>query len=115
MYFMTRTTVELKDEHRAILRAIAINRGWRGFSRAVEEAIDFYIEHHAESEVARRRLLVRSGAWSADEAYAYLKQQRGSHLDPRLVDAFLEVRQDTLRIKRELSDSLNPVPDPLPN
>jgi len=54
-------------------------------------------------------------AWSADEAYAYLKQQRGSHLDPRLVDAFLEVRQDTLRIKRELSDSLNPVPDPRPN
>jgi hypothetical protein len=68
MHFMTRTTIDLKDEHRAILRAIAVNRGWRGFSRAVEEAIDFYLEHHAESEVARRSLLERSGAWSAEEA-----------------------------------------------
>ena len=67
---MARTTVELKDEHRAILRAIAVSRGWRGFSRAVEEALDFYIEHHAESEIARRSLLERAGAWSLEEARA---------------------------------------------
>jgi two-component system response regulator RpfG len=52
-------------------------------------------------------------AWLADDAYAFLKQQRGSHLDPRLVDAFLEVRQDTLRIRQELGDSLSPLSDPL--
>ena len=68
MHFMTRTTIDLKDEHRAILRAIAVSRGWRGFSGAIEEAIEFYLEHHAVSEVARRALLKRRGAWSSDEA-----------------------------------------------
>ncbi len=65
---MTRTTIELKDEHRALLQAIAVSRGWRGFSRAIEEAIEYYLHHHAEAEVARRTLLERRGSWSADEA-----------------------------------------------
>ncbi len=68
LHFMTKTTVELKDEHRAILRAIAVSRGWRGLSRAIEEAIEFYLEHHAESEVARSALVERRGAWSSDVA-----------------------------------------------
>ena len=68
MHYMTRTTIELKDEHRAGLRAIAISRGWRGFSRAIEEAIDFYLDHHSESGTARRTLLKRRGSWSAEEA-----------------------------------------------
>jgi two-component system response regulator RpfG len=50
-------------------------------------------------------------AWPVDRALAYLKEQRGSHLDPRLVDAFLEVRDETLRIRRELKDSLTAAAD----
>jgi predicted nuclease of restriction endonuclease-like RecB superfamily len=63
-----RTTIELKEEHRALLHMIAARRGWRGFSRVVEEAIEFYLEHHAEAEKARRALLDRRGAWSEKEA-----------------------------------------------
>ena len=44
--------------------------------------------------------------WSLEDAYAYLNNQRGLHFDPRLVDAFLEVRQQTLLIKQEFSDSV---------
>lgn len=63
-----RTTIELKEEHRALLHAIAARRGWRGYSKVVEEAIEFYLQHHAEAEEARRALLGRKGAWSAEEA-----------------------------------------------
>lgn len=63
-----RTTIELEEGHRALLHAIAARRGWRGYSRVVQEAIEFYLKHHAESEEARRLLLARKGAWSAEEA-----------------------------------------------
>jgi hypothetical protein len=62
-----RTTIELREEHRALLHAIAARRGWRGYSRVVEEAIDFYLEHHAAAAEARRSLLGRQGGWSAAE------------------------------------------------
>lgn len=63
-----RTTIELKEEQRAALHAIAARRGWRGYSRLVQEAIDFYVKHHAECEEARLSLLKRKGAWSSEEA-----------------------------------------------
>ena len=63
-----RTTIEIKEEHRALLHAIAARRGWRGYSRVVEEAIDFYLKHHAEAEKARQGLLRRKGAWTAQDA-----------------------------------------------
>ena len=65
---MTRTTIDMKDEHRAILHAISARRGWRGFSRVVEEAIEFYIRQHDASEEARQVLLERRGSWSREEA-----------------------------------------------
>ncbi len=68
MHIMTRTTIDLKDEHRALLQAIAVSRGWRGFSRAIEEAVEFYLHHHAQAEVARRTLLERKGSWSPEQA-----------------------------------------------
>lgn len=43
-------------------------------------------------------------AWPMEEAFAYLQAQRGSHLDPRLVDVFLEVRDEAVKIKEELRD-----------
>jgi metal-responsive CopG/Arc/MetJ family transcriptional regulator len=62
-----RTTIELKEEHWALLHAIAARRGWRGFSHVVEEAIEFYLKHHAKADEAPRALLGRRGAWSAEE------------------------------------------------
>lgn len=63
-----RTTIELKEDHRALLHAIAAHRGWRGYSRVVEEAIEFYLAYHDAAEEARRTLLNRKGAWSEEEA-----------------------------------------------
>ena len=45
-------------------------------------------------------------AWPAEEAFAYLKNQRGRHFDPHLVDAFLGVERDVARIQRELGDQV---------
>jgi len=53
--------------------------------------------------------------WSLEDAYAYLINQRGLNFDPRLVDAFLEVRQQTLLIKQEFSDSIPGAPGALLN
>ena len=47
-----RTTIELKEEHRALLHAIAARRGLRGYSKVIEEAIEFYLRHHSEAEEA---------------------------------------------------------------
>ncbi len=43
-------------------------------------------------------------AWPLEDAYAYLENQRGMHFDPRLVDAFLGVRNETLKIMQEFAD-----------
>ena len=43
-------------------------------------------------------------AWDVEAAFEYIERQRGTHFDPRLVDAFVETREETLRIRRELSD-----------
>jgi len=63
-----RTTIELKDEHRALLHAIAAQRGWRGYSRVVEEAIAYYLRHHEAAQETRQALLERMGGWSEQEA-----------------------------------------------
>lgn len=62
-----RTTVELKEEHRALLHALAARRGLRGYSQLVQEALDFYLKHQAEAQEARQALLARKGAWGAEE------------------------------------------------
>ncbi len=43
-------------------------------------------------------------AWPSEEAFAYLRQQRGQHFDPHLVDAFAGVQGDVERIRGELRD-----------
>jgi len=63
-----RTTIEIREDHRVLLHAIAAERGWRGYSKVVEEAIDFYLDHHAVAAAARRALRGRKGAWSEEES-----------------------------------------------
>lgn len=56
-----RTTVELSDRTYTLLRARAAERGMRGFSAIVEEAL----EHHLETEEGIDAELVEAeGAWS---------------------------------------------------
>ena len=50
-----RTTIELTDEQRARLLKMAAERGEKGFSRLVQEAVDSYLE-----EASSRRDRVRA-------------------------------------------------------
>jgi two-component system response regulator RpfG len=43
-------------------------------------------------------------AWSEHEVLDYLRSQRGRHFDPALVDAFLGVHDEALRVQREFWD-----------
>ena len=40
-------------------------------------------------------------AWPSGEAFDYLRGQRGRHCDPKLVDAFLRVREQVLRVQQQ--------------
>jgi len=43
-------------------------------------------------------------AWPAEDAFEFLRQQRGKHFDPQLVDAFDGVKDAVARIQAELRD-----------
>lgn len=58
-----RTTIELSDHTYARLRARAAERGMRGFSPLVEEALERLLEQGGESGVAAA-LAEAEGAWS---------------------------------------------------
>lgn len=39
-----RATIELTDEHRALLRDLAAQRGEKGYSRVLESIVSWYLE-----------------------------------------------------------------------
>lgn len=49
-------------------------------------------------------------AWSVDQVFDYLKNQKGKLFDPHLVDAALDARQGLLDVFEEYTDSPNPSP-----
>ncbi len=63
-----RTTIEIKDEHRARLLELAARRGSKGFSDIVAEAIDVYLLTLSGDEEKRRSALRLRG--SLDDAEA---------------------------------------------
>jgi len=63
-----RTTIDLPDEYRAILHSIAAKRGWKGYSRVIQEAVDLYLRTQVQADADRRVLLTRQGTWRAEEA-----------------------------------------------
>ncbi|ANO34545.1 two-component system response regulator [Vibrio breoganii] len=44
-------------------------------------------------------------AWDTEDAFQLLVDERGEHFDPKLVDIFLEHKQQILEIKQRLADS----------
>ena len=56
-----RTTIELKPEHRSRLLAIAAQRGEKGFSSLINEAVDSYLSEEAERVRKRERALQLRG------------------------------------------------------
>jgi len=62
-----RTTIELSDEHRARLLALAAERGEKGFSSLVAEAVDAYLRQVGARAEARARARRLRGALSKRE------------------------------------------------
>lgn len=63
-----RTTIELSDFHRSILHQLSLKRGWRGYSKIIREAIDFYLAHEERSQKERLEILKLKGTFSDKEA-----------------------------------------------
>jgi metal-responsive CopG/Arc/MetJ family transcriptional regulator len=63
-----RTTVELSDPIYRRLRARAAERGVRGFSSIVEEALREYLERDAPEALGEDTFAAARGAWSAADA-----------------------------------------------
>lgn len=58
-----RTTVELSDRTYVRLRARAAERGLRGFSAIVEEALERFLDQDGDEDL-RAALLEAEGSWS---------------------------------------------------
>lgn len=63
-----RTTVELSQAHRQALHQLAQMRGFRGYSRIVGEAVDFFVENRHFDKKEQSRLLRLKGSWKDSEA-----------------------------------------------
>jgi predicted DNA-binding protein len=63
-----RTTIELKNEHRAKLLALAARRREKGFSNIVAEAIEAFLRSVDADESVRADALRQRGSLAPDEA-----------------------------------------------
>ncbi len=71
-----RTTIELKDEHRAALLELAARRKKKGFSDLIGEAVDGYLKSVRHDDARRRRALAAIGSLGTREAGALRKHVR---------------------------------------
>ena len=62
-----RTTIEVSDRHRIILLSLSAQRGLRGYSGIIQEALDYYIEHQIRTKDAKRDILKMKGSWETEE------------------------------------------------
>lgn len=69
-----RTTIELTEEQRAELLKLAAQRGMKGFSQLVQEAIDSYLETQASRATLIDAALAMKGA---------LKSKAGDEFEAR--------------------------------
>ena len=58
-----RTTVELSDPVYRRLKSVAVDRGIRGFSPIVEEALTAYFQSEPERKRLADRIAAARGAW----------------------------------------------------
>jgi len=65
-----RTTVDIDDAQRAELLKLAAQRGEKGFSSVIREALDLYIRQHRARREAVAQALKLEGSFSDREADA---------------------------------------------
>jgi metal-responsive CopG/Arc/MetJ family transcriptional regulator len=63
-----RTTVEITDEQRAQLLKLAAQRGEKGFSSLIREALELYMRQHRARREAVAKALQVKGSFSDQEA-----------------------------------------------
>ncbi len=63
-----RATIELPNRLRAAVLAVAARKGYRGYSRVIVEALEFYLAEKEARESGLSKLLMLRGSWSEDEA-----------------------------------------------
>lgn len=74
-----RTTVEIDDTQRAELLKLAAQRGEKGFSSVIREALELYLRQHRARKEAVARALSVQGSFSpgaADALEASVRQLR---------------------------------------
>ena len=81
-----RTTIELSDPIYRRLKSVAVDRGIRGFSPIVEEALSEYFQSESER---RRKALVSAvaaaeGAWSEEDAAQFERERQEAWASWRL-------------------------------
>ena len=62
-----RTTIEISDKHRSILLSLAAQKGLRGYSTIIQEALDLYIARQTRSENTKMDVLKMKGNWRKNE------------------------------------------------
>jgi hypothetical protein len=62
-----RTTVEISDRQRSILLSLAAQRGLRGYSEIVQEALDQYIAGQTNQLEIKEKVLAMQGSWRQEE------------------------------------------------
>ena len=63
-----RATIELPDHLRAAVVAVAARKGYRGYSKVIIEALEFYLAEKEARESGLHELLELRGSWSRQEA-----------------------------------------------
>src|ERR1017187_1158972 len=78
-----RTTIEMKPEHRARILELAANRGEKGFSTVVAEALELYLEAQGGRTNAIRSALALKGSMRETEAAGLMARTRKIRADWR--------------------------------
>jgi hypothetical protein len=71
-----RTTIEMKPEHRKRLLKLAADRGEKGFSGVVAEALELYLEAHRGRRKAIRQALSLKGSLGDEDGAELLNKTR---------------------------------------
>lgn len=71
-----RTTIELTDKQRARLLDLAAQRGLKGFSALVQEAVDRYLDEAGARHQTAREAIAVLGTFDDEEADALRESMR---------------------------------------
>ena len=71
-----RTTIEMNPEHRARILKLAAQRGEKGFSGVVSDALDLYLETQSNRTKTIRKALTLRGSMNESDASDLMAHSR---------------------------------------